>query len=171
MEYGMPLKQSHQRKKRALCDWTLAKLFKGFLHCSRCEGVQGTQTQSWSRQMDQMTPPAPLEHCCVWMLESINLWVIFDLQLAFVFNFLYIVKPCSIQQDADLAVLGAHQVICLAHTLHQMAIFEINLSQSFWADWNYKYVTASWEARWFFNIPILDTPMLKFLWVNFQRTK
>lgn len=58
--------------------------------------------------MDQMTPPGPLEPCFIRMLEPVNLRVIFDLQLAFVFNFLYIVKLCSTQQAADLAVLGAH---------------------------------------------------------------
>lgn len=66
--------------------------------------------------MDQMTPPGPLEPSFVWMLESINLRVIFDLQHAFVFNFLYIIKLCSTHQAGDLAVLGAHQVICLGHT-------------------------------------------------------
>lgn len=67
--------------------------------------------------MDWMTPPGPLEPGFVWMLEPINLRVIFDLQLAFVFNFLYIIKLCSTQQVAALAVLGAHQAICLGHTV------------------------------------------------------
>lgn len=117
MEYCTPLKQSYQREKRALCDWALTKCIKGFLHCNPFRMAQGSQTLSWRRQMHQMTPPAPLEPCCVWMLKSINLGVIFDLQLAFVFNFLYIVKLRSIQQAADLVVLGAPQVICLEHTV------------------------------------------------------
>lgn len=84
-------------EKRVLYDWTLAKCFKRFLLCGPYGTVQGSQTLSWRRQMGQMTPPGPLESCFIWMLESVSLRVSFDLQLAFVFNFLYIIKLCSTQ--------------------------------------------------------------------------
>lgn len=117
LEYCIPLKQSYQGEKRALCDWTLRKCIKEFLHCNPFWNGAGKSDPVLEKQMHQMTPPVPLEPCCVWMLKSINLRVIFDLQLAFVFNFLYIIKLHSIQHAADLVVLGAHQVICLEHTV------------------------------------------------------
>lgn len=79
--------------------------------------LQDSAEESWRRQMDRMTPLAPLESRSIGMPQSISLGVIFDLQCAFVFNFLYIIKLCSTQQAADLDVLGAHQVICLGCTI------------------------------------------------------
>lgn len=154
--------------KRALCDWMPAKYFKEFLLCGPCRTVQGRQTLSWRRQMDQMTPPGPLEPCFVWMLESINLRVIFDLQLAFVFNFLYIVKLCSTQQAADLAVLGAHQVICLGHAVIADGYIWNSFITIILGGLKLQVCDSFLGSMMIFNIPILDTPVLKFLWVNFQ---
>lgn len=160
-------------ENRALCDWRLAKCFKGFLLCSPCGTVQGSQALSWRRQMDQMTPLGPLESCFVWMLESISLGGIFDLQCAFVFNFLYIVKLCSTRQAADLDVLGAHRVICLGCRVIPDGITVylkfIYLNQLGWTE-----IAITWQLLGNhddFKIPILDSPVLKFLGVNFQRIK
>lgn len=57
--------------------------------------------------MDQMTPPGPLEPSFIWVLVSVSLRVIFDLQHAFVFNSPYIVK-LQHQQADDLAVFWEH---------------------------------------------------------------
>lgn len=157
-------------EKRALCDWTLAKCFKGFLLCGPRRTVQASQTLSWRRQMGQMTPPGPLELCFIWMLESVNLRVIFDLQLAFVFNFLYTVKPCT-QQTADLAVLGAHRVICLGHTVIPDGCIWNSFITITLGGLKFQVCDSFLGSMMIFSIPILDIPVLKFLWVNFQRTK
>lgn len=115
------------------------KVFQGVSSLQLFRTGQGSQALSWGRQMGQMSPLAPLGSCFLWMLNiyiwmSISLRVIFDLQCAFVFNFLYTIKLCSTQQAADLDVLGAHRVICLGCTVKPDGCIEIHLSQSVWVD-------------------------------------
>lgn len=167
-ECCVPSKQADWGKKSSL--WlSTCSVSRGFFSVAfagQCRGVL-----SWRRQMDRMTPLAPLESCSIGMPQSISLGVIFDLQCAFVFNFLYIIKLCSTQQAADLDVLGAHQVICLGCTIKpdgytwnsfisiSLGGLKLQLHDSFLG------IMMS------FNIPILDTPVLKFLFINFLRIK
>lgn len=132
--------------------------FSSVASAGQCRGVL-----SWRRQMDQMTPLAPLESCFVWMLQSISLRVVFDLQCSFVSNFLYIVKLCSTQQAADLDVLGAHRVISLGCTIKPdgyilNSFISINLGGL-----KLQLHDRFLGIMMVFNIPILDTPVLKSL--------